>query len=191
VKTRADSWYANLTEEQLWQLYSVSRRSQWFETVKFAQENFALEAKVSRSAYYRWLDFMRGEESERRLAQARLAAVEAAKLAEGVGLSDDKAILADKSLAAECALKSDAKTANNFMRLATDLIDRQLKAKELNFKAKDLERKDEELKLAQEKFAAAEKRLAAMAEVADAARGGKVDPAKVADEIDRILGRKK
>ena len=76
------------------------------------------------------------------------------------------------------------------MRLATDLIDRQLRAKELNFKAKDLERKDEELKLAQEKFAAAEKRLAAMAEVADAARGGKVDPAKVADEIDRILGRK-
>ena len=190
MKTRADSWYANLTEEQLWQLYSVSRRSQWFETVKFAQENFALEAKVSRSAYYRWLDFMRGEESERRLTQARLAAVEAAKLAEGVGLSDDKAILAYKSLAAECALKSDAKTANNFMRLATDLIDRQLKAKELNFKAKDLERKDEELKLAQEKFAAAEKRLAAMAEVADAARGGKVDPAKVADEIDRILGRK-
>ena len=189
-KVRNDSWYANLTEEQLWQLYSVSRRSQWFETIKFAQENFALEAKVSRSAYYRWLDFMRGEESEWRLAQAQISAMEATKLAEGVGLTDDKAILAYKNLAANCALRSDAKTANNFMRLATDLIDRQLKAKELNFKAKDLERKDEELKLAQEKFAAAEKRLAAMAEVADAARGGKVDPAKVADEIDRILGRK-
>lgn len=152
MKSRSDSWYASLTEEQLWQLYSVSRRSQWFETVKYAQENLGLDAKVSRSAYYRWIDFMRGEESERRLTQARIAAVEAAKLAEGVGLTDDKAILAYKSLAAECALKSDAKTANNFMRLATDLIDRQLKAKELKFKAKDLERKDEELKIAQEKL---------------------------------------
>ena len=53
------------------------------------------------------------------------------------------------------------------------------------------QRADEQLKLAREKFEASEKRLAAMAEVADAARGGKVDPAKVADEIDRILGRKK
>jgi hypothetical protein len=54
------------------------------------------------------------------------------------------------------------------MRLATDLIDRQLKTKELNFKAKDLERKDEELKLAQEKFAAAERREnAAKAAVTD------------------------
>ena len=42
-----------------------------------------------------------------------------------------------------------------------------------------------------EKFEAAEKRLAQMAELSDAARGGKVDPATVADEIDRILGRKK
>ena len=38
---------------------------------------------------------------------------------------------------------------------------------------------------------AAEKRLERVAEIADAARGGKVDPEKVADEIDRILGRKK
>ena len=37
----------------------------------------------------------------------------------------------------------------------------------------------------------AEKRLQAVADAADAMRGGKVDPAKVADEIDRILGRKK
>ena len=50
---------------------------------------------------------------------------------------------------------------------------------------------DEQLRLAREKFEAAEKRLERVAEIADAARGGKVDPAKVADEIDRIRGRKK
>ena len=63
--------------------------------------------------------------------------------------------------------------------------------KELQLKADKGRRDDEALKLAREKFEAAEKRLERVAEIADAARGGKVDPAKVADEIDRILGRKK
>ena len=75
--------------------------------------------------------------------------------------------------------------------MAMALRDRELHAADLNLKERSQKTKDEQLKLAREKFEAAEKRLAAMAELSDAARGGKVDPAKVADEIDRILGRKK
>ena len=190
-KPRTDSWYAMLSEEQLWQLYSVAKRCQWFETVAHAQKEFGLEAKVSRSAYYRWLDWMRGAESERRLAQARIAALEAGELAKTVGLKDETAIAAYKSLAAEFALKSDAKTANRFMQMAMALRDRQLRSREVDLKDAAQATKDEQLKLAREKFEAAEKRLERVAEIADAARGGKVDPAKVADEIDRILGRKK
>ena len=190
-KPRADSWYAMLSEEQLWQLYSVAKRCQWFEVVAHAQKEFGLEAKVSRSAYYRWLDWMRGEESERRLAQARIAALEAGELAKTVGLKDETAIAAYKSLAAEFALKSDAKTANRFMQMAMALRDRQLRSREVELKDAAQSTKDEQLKLAREKFEAAEKRLERVAEIADAARGGKVDPAQVADEIDRILGRKK
>ena len=191
MKPRADSWYAMLSEEQLWQLYSLSKRCQWYEVVAHAQKEFGLEAKVSRSAYYRWHDFMRGEESERRLAQARIAALEAGDLAKTVGLKDETAIAAYKSLAAEFALKSDAKTANQFMQMAMALRDRQIQAAKLDIDARAQTTKDEQLKLAREKFEAAEKRLERVAEIADAARGGKVDPAKVADEIDRILGRKK
>jgi len=191
VKPRADSWYAMLSEEQLWQLYSIAKRCQWFEVVAHAQKEFGLEAKVSRSAYYRWLDWMRGEESERRLAQARIAALEAGDLAKTVGLKDETAIAAYKSLAAEFALKSDAKTANQFMMMAMALRDRQIQAAKLDIDQRAQATKDEQLKLAREKFEAAEKRLQRVAEIADAARGGKVDPAKVADEIDRILGRKK
>ena len=51
--------------------------------------------------------------------------------------------------------------------------------------------KEEQLRLAREKFEAAERREAAIAEAADAARGGKIDPAALADEIDKILGRRK
>lgn len=151
-KPRTDSWYATLSEEQLWQLYSVAKRCQWFETVAHAQKEFGLDVKVSRSAYYRWLDWMRGEESERRLAQARIAALEAGELAKTVGLKDETAIAAYKGLAAEFALKSDAKTASRYMRLAMDLRDRQLRSREVELKDAAQSTKDEQLKLAREKF---------------------------------------
>lgn len=169
-KPRTDSWYAMLSEEQLWQLYSVAKRCQWFETVAHAQKEFGLEAKVSRSAYYRWLDWMRGEDSERRLAQARIAALEAGELAKTVGLKDETAIAAYKSLAAEFALKSDAKTANRFMQMAMALRDRQLRSREVELKDAAQTTKDEQLKLAREKFEAAEKRLKAIQDAVKSAK---------------------
>lgn len=162
MKPRADSWYATLSEEQLWKLYAVAKRSQWFETVEFAKKELGLEASVSRSAYYRWLDWMRGEESERRLAQARIAALEVGDLAKTFGLKDETAIAAYKSLAAEFALKSDAKTAKRFMQMAMALRDRQLRLREVELKDAAQSTKDEQLKLAREKFEAAEKRLDAV-----------------------------
>jgi hypothetical protein len=84
-----------------------------------------------------------------------------------------------------------AKEAEKVIQMAATLADKRLKAAELKLKDRAQQTKDETLRLAREKFEAAEKRLERVAEIADAARGGKVDPAKVADEIDRILGRKK
>ena len=191
MKTRSDAWYATLEEDQLWKLYAIAKRCQWEGFSAAASAELGVEVSPSRSGYFRWLDFMRGQESERRLAQARIAALEAGELAKTVGLKDETAIAAYKSLAAEFALKSDAKTANQFMMMAMALRDRQIQAAKLDIDQRAQTTKDEQLKLAREKFEAAEKRLAAMAELSDAARGGKVDPAKVADEIDRILGRKK
>ena len=179
MKPRADSWYALLSEEQLWQLYSVAKRCPWYETVAHAQKEFGLEAKVSRSAYYRWLDWMRGEESERRLAQARIAALEAVELAKTVGLKDETAIAAYKSLAAEFALKSDAKTANRFMQMAMALRDRQLRSREVELKDAAQATKDEQLKLAREKFEAAEKRLKA---VQDAVKSAKATGGGLSEE---------
>ena len=178
-KPRADSWYAMLSEEQLWQLYSIAKRCQWFEVVAHAQKEFGLEAKVSRSAYYRWLDWMRGEESERRLAQARIAALEAGDLAKTVGLKDETAIAAYKSLAAEFALKSDAKTANRFMQMAMALRDRQLRSREVDLKDAAQSTKDAQLKLAREKFEAAEKRLKA---VQDAVKSAKATGGGLSEE---------
>lgn len=154
MSARSDSWYANVPEEELAKLYSMARRgAQWFEVVKAANDELGLNVHPSRSAYYRWMDWMREQDSERRLAQARIAALEADQLAKGVGLNDDTAIMAYKSLAAEMALKTgNAKEAGHFMRMATDLIDRQLHAKEIDLKSQDLARKEEELKIALKKL---------------------------------------
>ena len=99
------------------------------------------------------------------------------------------------ALAMDEATKDDEQRNDEAMKIysssAAMFKSAEQRDRELALKAAAQQTKDEQLKLAREKFEAAEKRLAAMAELSDAARGGKVDPAKVADEIDRILGRKK
>ena len=172
MRGRADSWYAEIPEEQLWKLYSVAKRNQWFETVRIANEDLGLSIKPSRSGYYRWLDFMRGEESDRRLTQARIASIEADKLAKEVGLDDDTAIRAYKSLAAELALKSDAKAAEKFLRMAMSLVDRQLDAKTVALKERDLARKVEELKIALKKLEMLETQQKNVKDAVTAARTG-------------------
>lgn len=186
MNARSDSWYAMLDESALWQLYSMARRgAQWFEVVKAAESQFNLTAKVSRSGYYRWLDFMRGQESERRLAQARIAALEVDDLAKVVGLKDEKAILAYKSLAAEIALKGDAKTASQYLRMAMDLRDRQLHSAEVDLKTQDLARKEEELKIAQEKLKIEQ---AKSAKAVDTLKETKLSPEEREQKLKEIFG---
>lgn len=186
MAARSDSWYAMVDEADLWKLYSCAKRgAQWFEVTKIAKEELGLDVNPSRSGYYRWLDFMRAQESERRLAQARIAALEADDLAKTVGLKDEKAIAAYKSLAAEFALKSDAKTASQFMRLAMDLTDRQLHTAEVELKTKDLARKEEELKIAQKKL---EIEQAKSAKAVDTLKETKLSPEEREQKLKEIFG---
>ena len=76
-KLRTDSWAANLTEEQSWQLYYKSRALKWNEAADWAVKEFGVDAP-SRTAFYAWLGRMRKEESAHRLEQAATAAAEAA-----------------------------------------------------------------------------------------------------------------
>lgn len=187
MSARSDSWYAEVPEEELAKLYSMARRgAQWFEVVKAANDELGLNVHPSRSAYYRWMDWMREQDSERRLAQARIAALEADRLAKGVGLNDDTAIMAYKSLAAEMALKTgNAKEAGHFMRMATDLIDRQLHAKEIDLKTQDLARKEEELKIAQEKLRIEQ---AKNAKAVEAVKDTKLTPEERQQKLKEIFG---
>ena len=172
-KLRTDSWAANLTEEQSWQLYYKSRALKWNEAADWAVKEYGVEAP-SRTAFYAWLGRMRKEESAHRLEQAATAAAEAAALAK-TKTSDDALIAAYKAMGAELALRTgSAGEAGKFVQMAGALADRRLRAEELKLKARAQETKDETLRLAREKFEAAEKRLNAVQEAVKSAkaRGG-------------------
>jgi hypothetical protein len=166
-KLRTDSWAANLTEEQGWQLYYKSRAMRWNEAADWAVKEFGIDSP-SRTAFYAWLGRMRAEESAHRLEQAATAAAEAAALAK-TQTSDEAQIAAYKALAAELALRTgSAGEAAKFVNMAGAIADRRLRAAELKLKDRAQQTKDETLRLAREKFEAAERREnAAKAAVAD------------------------
>ena len=188
-KPRIDAWDAPLTESQRWDAYDRMRRAPWQRVSEWAAAEFGVPPP-SRAALYRFCDRMRPLEAARRLEEAAAARDEAGALV--AAKCDDSTLAASfVTLAQNLAVRGDPKTAKTYVQMALSIADAARRRAELDLKSRAQKTKDEQLRLAREKFEAAEKRLSAMAEVADAARGGKVDPAKVADEIDRILGRKK
>ena len=204
--TRNDAWEAQLSADTAKELYALTKPP----TEKEAKEGrpflrdfdrdvlpyLSLQGIVapSRATWFRFKHRMRMDE-----AAATIISVEASKrIAQGITASKiDPQLAADMmtSLSVDEAAKPDGERNEKVMQIfasaAAMFASSAQRDRELALKADKGRRDDEALKLAREKFEAAEKRLAAMAELSDAARGGKVDPAKVADEIDRILGRKK
>ena len=201
-KTRADAWGEDLPEDTRWEIYALTKpptdeereagRAWLRDFRRDVLPYLSLHGYVapSQSAWYRWLGRMRRSERVRLVASVESSSGTAGDLARAA-VDDATAAEAYKGLSVDAAMAGDAKSAALYAQAANAFRDRAQKGEELRLKVRAQETRDAQLRLAREKFEAAERRLAQMAEVADAARGGKVDPAKVADEIDRILGRKK
>ena len=202
---RADSWAAPLSAAQMWAIYDFhynpdgGAAGKWDVTVEWAEKEFELPRKPGREAFYKWLRSMRELAPAHRREVRETADEIAAEGAKSLSVTDEQIVAFVKSRALDAAtVAKNPKEAERFIRIADSLIRAGQKSAELRLKGEELalktaaqQTRDEQLKLAREKFEAAEKRLERVAEIADAARGGKVDPEKVADEIDRILGRKK
>ena len=201
-KTNSNAWGEDLPEETRWEIYAITKpptkeeseagRAWLRDFRRDVLPYLSLQGYVapSQAAWYRWLGRMRRDERVRLVASVESSSGTAGDLARAA-VDDATAAEAYKGLSVDAAMAGDAKSAALYAQAANAFRDRAQKGEELRLKVRAQETRDEALRLAREKFEAAEKRLAQMAEVADAARGGKVDPAKVADEIDRILGRKK
>ena len=189
-KVRTDAWGSDLPEETRWRIYDE------LGMLAFSEDTLVRLAKMgaempTRASWYRFLSRMRQADAERRIEKIAQSVAEAEKVADRHGVKAAVLVETLKTLAVDRAMTGDDKGATAFASAAASIWDRAQREREIELTQAAQHTRDEQLRLAREKFEAAEKRLERVAEIADAARGGKVDPAKVADEIDRILGRKK
>ena len=199
-KTNSNAWGEDLPEDTRWEIYALTKppTEEEREAGRAGLRDFradvlpwlSLQGAPSRAAWYRFLGRMREAE-----AAKTIIGVETSKrIAQGIVRADVDARLAAEmmtALSVDAAARGNGEAAKILADSAAKYHAAARDAERLRLDAARQKTAEGQLRLAREKFEAAEKRLAQMAEVADAARGGKVDPAKVADEIDRILGRKK
>ncbi len=158
---RSDSWYAGLTEAQLWEMYSVAKKfgGAWYKTVEWANEKWGLELQTSKSGYYRWTDWMEGQDCGVRDQFAALAAKKVDEQAAAAQIIDKSLTDGIKSLVAQALFVADDPVkgralAETFSKFSTAAIEQE----KLRLAAAAQTTKDEQLKLAREKFEAAERR---------------------------------
>ena len=187
---RSDSWYAGLTEEQLWEMYSTAKKfgSAWYKTIEWANAKWKLELKTSKTAYYRWKEWMYDQDSGTREHFAALTSRSVEEQAAAARILDRSLTDGIKSLAAQALFVADDPVkgkalAETFSKFATAALE----GEKLKLAAAAQSTKDEQLKLAREKFEAAEKRLNAVQGAVDAPQ--LTDAERVA-KIKSIFGMK-
>lgn len=151
TKQRSDSWAAALSHEDQWKIYYKFRVYNWERLAEWIAKEHGIEAP-SRTALYRWRDYMRSQESHHRVENAIIAQTQTGELAAATGIKDAVRIDAYKALAGEMALNGNLDDAVKFTGMALALAAQHTKTKELELKAAAQATKDEALSLAREKF---------------------------------------
>ena len=149
ARPRPDAWYAPLTEQERWECYEKAVRLGATAVIPWVEKTHGIA--VSRSAFYRFLDWMRPQLSAHRLEQAVLARTEAERLAKAGGM---KKTIAEAfvAMANEAALGTgDAAAGKDWVDMAAKLIAAVQKDREIELRA-------EAQRLDREKFEAAQRR---------------------------------
>lgn len=149
ARPRPDAWYAQLSEQERWECYEKAVRLGATAVIPWVEKTHGIT--VSRSAFYRFLDWMRPQLSAHRLEQAVLARTEAERLAKAGGM---KKTIAEAfvAMANEAALGTgDAAAGKDWVDMAAKLIAAAQKDREIDLRA-------EAQRLDREKFEAAQKR---------------------------------
>ena len=197
---RIDAWESRLTDEQQRELYRWTQTPVECANGNFRRPNFdecmahlyelGLD-RPSRGAWFRFKAAMQKMLREELLYSVQ-ASSESAKDLKAMTPAD-YALAADTftNLAIDASMKGNDKAVAIYSGAARHYREMMQQDRKLALTERAQATKEDQLKLAREKFEAAERRLQAVQDAVDAAKGGKLDPAKVADEIDKILGRKK
>ena len=148
-KPRVDAWYAPLSEAERWAVYEKALALPWHAVAEWVEKRHGIA--VGRSAFYRFVDWMRPQLSAHRLEQAVLAREEAKGLAEAAGAKKE---IADAFVAmgSEIALRTNsAEAATEWIKMAAQLMAAAQKDREIELRA-------EAQRLDREKFEAAQRR---------------------------------
>lgn len=148
-RPRPDAWYAPLTEAERWSVYEKALHLPFPAVAAFVEKQHGIS--VSRSAFYRFLDWMRPQQSAHRLEQAVIAREEAKGLAEAAGAKKE---IADAFMAmgSEIALRTgSAEAACDWIKMSSQLLAAAQKDREIELRA-------EAQRLDREKFEAAQRR---------------------------------
>ena len=187
-KVRCDRWdaKARLTEDQVWRAYDVFGRSHWVEFLAWAGNELPGAKIPSRNSMYEWYDDLSAKEAAHRVKQAGDARKEIGELAETAAL-DDELVAAYKSMGAKAALLGNKSEAVALTKMALGLADRQVDAAKL---ARELAA-ERRARAADEAAELLRKEVAELkAALSDAGKVNRADPAAVAAEVDKLLGRK-
>ena len=197
---RIDAWESRLTDEQQRELYRWTqtpldkgdgdvRRPSFDECMARLDEMGV--PRPSRGAWFRFKAAMQKMLREELLYSVAASSESAKDLKEMTPA--DYALAADTftNLAIDASMKGNDKAVSIYSGAARHYREMMQQEKKLDLQSRAQATKEDQLRLAREKFEAAERRLAAVQDAVDKAKGGKLDPARVADEIDKILGRKK
>lgn len=169
-KSRSDSWYASIPDADMWGAYDACKCMRpWERAAAWIKERYNL--RVSRAAYYRWLDWCRANELTHKLRDARAFAADTRRIIAEVG--DVDATLQDGI----AALALDAASSRDISSLG-DLVNGLGKLRKQEIE--DLKRKVARLEADNSALRADRESKAGARPVGDAV--------SVADAIDRELG---
>lgn len=185
TKQRIDSWAASLSIDDQWKIYAKFRIYSWDRVAAWAAQEYNIEPP-SRSALYRWRDYMRSKERDHRIENAILAGQQTAAIAATRNIQDPALIDAWKTFATEQALNGNVEDALRYTNMALAIAAQGTKQAELELKAAAQQTKDQQLKLAREKFEAAEGRDAAKAAITRVNQSGGLTKEGL-EEIERAI----
>lgn len=187
TKRHAQAFDATLTDEQRDAIFlkATTGGLRWDSIVAWAAETLPLAAKPSRASFYRFLDFWRPHYVARRVQERALARDALRAEREQLGdLSPELAQSLEDQAAASIA-GGDLDAGRTIFGIAAKIREDLRKRIELDLRRAAEARANDDLQLKVRRLDLLERKLA---EARDT--GETIDPARLADEVDRILGRK-
>ena len=172
---RADSWWAPLTDAELWDLWTLYTPHDdptdtakklpglpWQKVAEVAQKRLHRDTAIEHGPFYRWVAWMRPQAADDRIIRIKASQLEVQEIADKHNITDETIINALKAACMDAFTSDDTVEANRLAEMAARIQESLLKQQALALKARDVSVREASASLAREKFEAAEKRLAAV-----------------------------